>query len=125
VSCQDQIAYDEEPACEHAVGVCAGLVKPAARCQPGGSWAACTDADYEAWDADYSAVPERDCDLLDNDCDGRADEGCVRKVTLAFPSGGHVSPRATLAFGLAIGGRKPDQSYPAVEWGICPIGATP
>jgi len=129
VTCQDQITYGEVPACEKTSGVCAGLDKPVERCQAGGAWAVCTTADYAAHDSDYSASPERDCDLLDNDCDARSDEGCARSVTLAFPSGGRVSPRATLAIGQALGGRVLDQTYPNfgpdVGWGICLVGAGP
>ena len=61
------------PPCEKQAGICAGLLKPLARCS-GGGWSACTQPDYAAYDPTYSAVAETKCDGRDDDCDGAADE---------------------------------------------------
>jgi hypothetical protein len=57
------------PPCALTLGVCAGSTK---RCGGAAGWLDCTDEDYGK---DYAAGVETRCDDLDNNCDGRTDEG--------------------------------------------------
>ena len=61
------------PACELQDGVCGGVLKPANRCAAG-AWKACTASDYTDTGAAYQESLEKNCDGLDNDCDGATDE---------------------------------------------------
>ncbi len=61
------------PLCEKQKGVCAGAKKAEALCKDG-QWLACTKNEYFFHHNAYQDAPETVCDLLDNDCDGLADE---------------------------------------------------
>jgi hypothetical protein len=59
--------------CENQKGVCSGASKGADLCS-GGKWQPCDDNTYQKWNASYS--PGDVCDDKDNDCSGKADDGC-------------------------------------------------
>ncbi len=59
------------PACPNQQGVCAGTV-PA--CRGAAGWGPCDDARLSMIRLDYEEL-ETTCDGLDNDCDGRTDQG--------------------------------------------------
>ena len=84
----------EERLCEKQVGVCLGATAPAERCvmtNDGAAWEPCEALDYAAWaftstasngqPGSYSEAEAIGCDGLDNDCDGRTDEGFVGTAT--------------------------------------------
>ncbi|MBM4343373.1 MAG: putative metal-binding motif-containing protein [Deltaproteobacteria bacterium] len=84
------LIHDSQP-CEKQQGVCAGSKKPALLCQTG-QWLACADQDYTLQAPSYSKVEV--CDDKDNDCSGKADDGCnddgdgycdAGMATLGFP----------------------------------------
>jgi len=118
VSCGDQLAHGEAPACERNDGVCSGLRKAARHCRSDGLWSACTDADYAAWSDAFTASPEQGCDARDNDCDGRVDEGCAASVRWSLHAGGLATPRVIMAVGQAVSGAARGPSG-AVTWGFC------
>jgi hypothetical protein len=64
-------AFQAMAPCQLQLGVCAGAKHMPGECVDGG-WLACTGAEYGG---DYQEVETR-CDGLDNNCDGRVDEGC-------------------------------------------------
>ena len=68
----DLLAGEPRP-CEQQAGVCAGAVKPAARCVAG-AWLPCEGQDYQAQTVAWEGDLEATCDGLDNDCDGEVDE---------------------------------------------------
>jgi len=77
--------------CEKQAGVCAGTTKPALLCQ-NGNWLPCSDQTYTAQAPSYSQVEI--CDDKDNDCSGKADDGCnddadgycdAAMATIGFP----------------------------------------
>ena len=77
----DGLADDElealRPDCPLTEGVCAGA---RAECHGADGFSACGAAEYgDRWVGEES---DADCDMLDNDCDGRTDEAC------ACPDGG-------------------------------------
>jgi len=61
------------PLCEKQTGVCSGAKKTNTLCA-NGQWLPCTKAEYFFNHNAYQEAPETVCDLLDNDCDGQADE---------------------------------------------------
>ena len=67
------LTSDDLQPCEKLAGVCVGASKPASLCTQG-SWGACAEATYAAWNAAYEHGAEQSCDGKDNDCDGSADE---------------------------------------------------
>ncbi len=60
----------QPPPCDRQAGVCAGSVK---RCGNADGWLDCTPEDFGP---EFVDVEDGRCDGLDNDCDGRVDEGC-------------------------------------------------
>ena len=63
------------PNCENQAGVCKSAKKPIQHCI-GGTWKACSSADYQTHSSLYDDGDEKRCDDNDNDCDGKLDEGC-------------------------------------------------
>ena len=59
--------------CAKNVGVCEGLIMTTDYCVDG-TWKACTDEDYLAYNDTYEPEAETVCDGLDNDCDGAVDD---------------------------------------------------
>ncbi|MCB9638241.1 MAG: hypothetical protein H6727_04940 [Myxococcales bacterium] len=60
--------------CTNQQGVCLGAT---AQCGGTSGWLkTCTNQDYQSFTNSYEAV-ESSCDKLDNDCDGKIDEGCL------------------------------------------------
>ena len=85
--------------CATQLGVCAGSVQPAARCEAG-AWTGCLGEDYAAHGA-YEAGLELSCDDLDNDCDGEVDED----FDWTGPDGGVASGvGAECGVGACLGG---------------------
>ena len=69
---EDLLGGDPQ-ACELSAGVCSGASKPVSLCV-NGAWLACTEAVYEANNANYEHGVEISCDGLDNDCGEGIDE---------------------------------------------------
>ena len=67
------LAFDDPQPCEKQAGTCKGAKKAPDLCQ-GGKWLGCGAIDYAAWHPYWQ--PAELCDNLDNDCNGKADEGC-------------------------------------------------
>jgi len=65
--------FDAPQLCEKQKGACKGSKKPLTACIAG-KWQPCTNQDYATWHPQYSSVEV--CDNVDNDCDGKIDEGC-------------------------------------------------
>jgi hypothetical protein len=82
----DSMSVADVPPCKNQLGVCEGSIMPPALCVEG-QWTACGDAEYAAHSQLYQASTETDCDGLDNDCDGQADEDFV----LVLATGATVS----------------------------------
>jgi sugar lactone lactonase YvrE len=87
--------------CDKKQGPCLGKVKS---CGGEKGWLACSIKEYGA---DYENN-ETKCDKIDNDCDGKVDEGCV--ITIAgtgvdgFQDGSALQAQFTAPFGLAFDG---------------------
>ena len=88
-------------ACALHLGVCSGVIKPAALCVEG-AWLECTTPVYLAHDDSYEAGFELSCDGLDNDCDGSPDDD----FTLNMPDGSTVSGvNTSCGVGACAGGQ--------------------
>ncbi len=89
------------PDCAQTRGVCAGSRQKCAD----GEWAMC--GGVASFGAEYEA-DETACDSLDNDCDGRTDEGCP------------CAPGSTQPCGSAEGEcRQGTQGCASGQWGAC------
>ncbi len=65
----DNIASANSLPCEKQTGACQNALR---RCVAG-SWAQCSEADYESNNSDYEEGEETLCDGIDNNCDGLVD----------------------------------------------------
>ncbi len=67
------VALRENRRCPQQLGVCKDSLQ---RCGGSGGWLPCATADYAFFSKSYQQN-ENLCDRLDNDCDGKIDEGCA------------------------------------------------
>ena len=69
VTVEPACATGQTQACSNQVGVCSGATETCVN----GAFNGCSDIDFASHNSSY-AVIENNCDGLDNDCDGNADE---------------------------------------------------
>lgn len=109
------------PPCDNQVGVCSGS---RATCHGRSGWS-CDTATYQAHSSSYSPGPETQCDRLDNDCDGTADQfrcgGAATSCSYSLCSSGSCL-RTDVTNGLACessGQPGPPTSYTGCRNGSC------
>ncbi len=76
VDASDPKLAAKRPPCENQKGVCKGALKPVSLCKKG-KWKACTDTEYSKHSPFHElGLSDQTCDDIDNNCNGKIDEGC-------------------------------------------------
>ena len=80
----DDNSTDTPTLCSNQKGVCKGAKPQNPQCK-NGKWSLCAEADFKAHSIFYKAIES--CDVKDNNCNGKIDEGVINCVTTLAGSG--------------------------------------